>query len=120
MTVPVHHRHRNAYHFTSVDNLESIIETGLFSTNQKIARRISHVNVADEGIQGRRAVMQVPNTNGRCVHDYVPFILQKRPCNCLFFIKKCRSAIYYLSFSFYIITRNKEWVIFYRCFRKYS
>ncbi|HCO4432995.1 TPA: DUF4433 domain-containing protein, partial [Escherichia coli] len=78
MTVPVHHRHRNAYHFTSVDNLESIIETGLFSTNQKIARRISHVNVADEGIQGRRAVMQVPNTNGRCVHDYVPFYFAKK------------------------------------------
>lgn len=78
MAVPIHHRHRNAYHFTSVENLESIIETGLFSTNQKIARRISHVNVADKGIQGRRALMQVPNTNGRCVHDYVPFYFAKK------------------------------------------
>ncbi|ELY6225869.1 DUF4433 domain-containing protein [Cronobacter turicensis] len=78
MSVPAHHRHRNVYHFTSVENLESIIDTGLLSTNQKIARRISHVNVADMGIQGRRALMQVPGTNGRCVHDYVPFYFAKK------------------------------------------
>ena len=78
MAVPDHHRHRNVYHFTSLENLESIIENGLFSTNQKIARQISHVNVADEGIQGRRALMQVPDTNGSCVHDYVPFYFAKK------------------------------------------
>ncbi|MDY4324205.1 DarT ssDNA thymidine ADP-ribosyltransferase family protein [Pectobacterium sp. CHL-2024] len=78
MAVPDHHRHRNVYHFTSVENLESIIDTGLLSTNQKISRRISHVNVADEGIQGRRALMQVPGTNGCCVHDYVPFYFAKK------------------------------------------
>lgn len=78
MAVPVHHRGRNAYHFTSIQNLESIINHGIFSTNQKITRGIMHVNVAEEGIQRRRALMQVPGTNGRCVHDYVPFYFAKK------------------------------------------
>lgn len=78
MAVPAHHRFRNAYHFTSLENLESIIDNGIFSTNQKIARGIMHVNVAEEGIQRRRAQMQIPGTNGRCVHDYVPFYFAKK------------------------------------------
>nr|WP_315468498.1 DarT ssDNA thymidine ADP-ribosyltransferase family protein [uncultured Undibacterium sp.] len=78
MAVPTHHSFRKAYHFTSLENLESIIDNGLFSTNQKIARGISHVNVAEEGIQRRRAQMQVPGSNGRCVHDYVPFYFAKK------------------------------------------
>jgi len=78
MTVPDRYRLRNAYHFTSIENLESIIDSGLFSTNQKIARGITHVNVAEEGIQRRRAQMQVPDTNARVVHDYVPFYFAKK------------------------------------------
>lgn len=78
MTVPDRHRLRNAYHFTSIENLESIIDNGLYSTNQKIARGIDHVNVAEEGIQKRRAQMPVPGTNGRFVHDYVPFYFAKK------------------------------------------
>ncbi|ELM3717574.1 DUF4433 domain-containing protein [Aeromonas hydrophila] len=78
MTVPDRYRLRNAYHFTSIDNLESIIDNGLFSTNQKIARNINHVNVAEEGIQRRRAQMPVPGTGGRVVHDYVPFYFAKK------------------------------------------
>ncbi|EIC9802413.1 MULTISPECIES: DarT ssDNA thymidine ADP-ribosyltransferase family protein [Vibrio] len=78
MAVLQHHRHRNAYHFTSIENLESIIDNGIFSTNQKIARGIEHVNVAEEGIQRRRAQMQIPGVVGRCVHDYVPFYFAKK------------------------------------------
>lgn len=78
MAVPERYRRRNAYHFTSIENLESIIDNGLFSTNQKIARNINHVNVAEEGIQRRRAQMQVPGTGGRVVHDYVPFYFAKK------------------------------------------
>jgi len=78
MAVPTHHRHRNAYHFTSIENLESIIDNGIFSTNQKIARGIVHVNVAEEGIQRRRALMQIPGMDGRFVHDYVPFYFAKK------------------------------------------
>lgn len=78
MAIPAHHSFRNAYHFTSIENLESLIDNGIFSTNQKIARGIAHVNVAEEGIQRRRAQMQVPGSNGRCVHDYVPFYFAKK------------------------------------------
>lgn len=78
MAVPTFYRSRNAYHFTSIENLESIIDNGIFSTNQKIAHNIQHVNVAEEGIQRRRAQMQVPGSNGRCVHDYVPFYFAKK------------------------------------------
>ncbi|MDR9764668.1 DarT ssDNA thymidine ADP-ribosyltransferase family protein [Shewanella baltica] len=78
MAVPEHQKFRNAYHFTSIENLESIIDNGIFSTNQKLARGIEHVNVAEEGIQRRRAQMQVPDTNGRVVHDYVPFYFAKK------------------------------------------
>ena len=78
MAVPAHHRGRSAYHFTSIQNLESIIDHGILSTNQKITRGILHVNVAEEGIQRRRALMQVPGANGRCVHDYVPFYFAKK------------------------------------------
>lgn len=78
MAIPDRYRFRNAYHFTSIENLESIIDNGILSTNQKIARGIDHVNVAEEGIQRRRAQMQVPGTNGRVVHDYVPFYFAKK------------------------------------------
>ncbi|SDX87309.1 DarT ssDNA thymidine ADP-ribosyltransferase family protein [Nitrosomonas sp. Nm33] len=78
MPISANHRFRNTYHFTSLENLESIIDNGIFSTNQKLARGITHVNVAEQGIQGRRALMQVPGTNGRCVHDYVPFYFAKK------------------------------------------
>ncbi|MDX7853788.1 DarT ssDNA thymidine ADP-ribosyltransferase family protein [Aeromonas caviae] len=78
MAVPDKYRHRNAYHFTSIENLESIIDNGLYSTNQKNARNINHVNVAEEGIQRRRAQMQVPGAGGRVVHDYVPFYFAKK------------------------------------------
>lgn len=78
MSIPEAYRSRNAYHFTSIENLESIINDGLLSTNLKRRRGITHVNVAEEGIQERRALMQVPGANGRTVHDYVPFYFAKK------------------------------------------
>ncbi|OQS33987.1 DarT ssDNA thymidine ADP-ribosyltransferase family protein [Chromobacterium haemolyticum] len=78
MAVPAHHRFRNAYHFTLLDNLKSIIDNGILSTNKKIALKIMHVNVAEEGIQKRRALMKIPSENDRYVHDYVPFYFAKK------------------------------------------
>ena len=78
MPISDKYRYRYAYHFTSIENLESIIDQGLLSTNSKIARGITHVNLAEEGIQHRRALMQVPGSGGRCVHDYVPFYFAKK------------------------------------------
>jgi hypothetical protein len=78
MPIANHHRSRNAYHFTSIENLESIIDHGIYSTNRKIALGIEHANVAEQSIQDRRAQMLVPGADGRTVHDYVPFYFAKK------------------------------------------
>ncbi|CAM3069167.1 DarT ssDNA thymidine ADP-ribosyltransferase family protein [Paenibacillus sediminis] len=71
--IPAKHSNRYFYHFTHMDNIESIIDNGLISTNQKNSRGISHVNVANENIQIRRSNTQVPCHPHGNIHDYVPF-----------------------------------------------
>lgn len=78
MSVPQNLKGRYAYHFTLVNNLESIIDSGLLCTNLKNERRISHENIAEQGIQGRRSTMPVPCSGGNHVHDYVPFYFAKK------------------------------------------
>lgn len=78
MGIPASLKGRYAYHFTLFDNLESIIDSGILCTNQKNCLGVSHENVAEEGIQGRRSTMLVPCSNGKVVHDYVPFYFSKK------------------------------------------
>ncbi len=78
MSIPQGLRGRYAYHFTLVDNLESIIDSGLLCTNLKNKHGISHENIAEQGIQGRRSTMPVPCSGGNFVHDYVPFYFSKK------------------------------------------
>ena len=78
MALPDSLKGRYAYHFTSIDNLNSIIENGLLCTNLKNEQNISHQNIAELGIQGRRSTMSVPCSDGKFVHDYVPFYFSKR------------------------------------------
>ena len=54
MAVPAHHRGRNAYHFTSIQNLESIIDHCIFSTNQNPdnTERIKNGETAPKGKKG--------------------------------------------------------------------
>jgi hypothetical protein len=73
MAVPVEHNNRFIYHFTHLDNLESIIQNGLLSPNLKQGARISHYDVAAGTIQQRRSKMIVKAEPGGTVHDYVPF-----------------------------------------------
>lgn len=73
MSIPGEHARRYFFHFTHIDNLQSIVEHGLISTNLKNKSRIEHVNVASESIQERRSTMVVPCGNKGVVHDYVPF-----------------------------------------------
>ncbi|MFC3750091.1 DarT ssDNA thymidine ADP-ribosyltransferase family protein [Paenibacillus sp. GCM10012306] len=70
---PVTFPNKYFYHFTHLDNIESIIENGLISTNEKKKNGITHVNVANERIQGRRSNMIVPCHPNGTIHDYVPF-----------------------------------------------
>jgi hypothetical protein len=69
---------RHAYHFTSLWNLESVIDNGLLSTNRKIAGGVGHLDVANQEIQRRRKTMAIPGVQDRYVHDYVPFYFAKR------------------------------------------
>ncbi|MBW1716435.1 MAG: DUF4433 domain-containing protein [Deltaproteobacteria bacterium] len=68
------------YHLTHVVNLSSIIQSGgCLSFNQKQDREISHVDIAYERIQDRRARTLVPCGPRGCLHDYVPFFFAPRP-----------------------------------------
>lgn len=63
------------YHFTHIDNLDSILQNGLLCTNKKNKLEIGHYDIANKTIQGRRSEMEIICT-GKCygkVHDYVPF-----------------------------------------------
>jgi hypothetical protein len=89
MPIPDRYNGRYAYHFSSIENLDSIIELGLLSTNQKLQRGVTHVDVAAAGIQCRRGAMEVPGSEGRHVHDYVPFYFaQKTPMQLSVILKK--------------------------------
>jgi len=78
MSIPANLRGRYAYHFTMLDNLDSIIENGLLSTNKKVEKGIVHRDVAEQSIQNRRHTMPVSCSNGKFVHDYVPFYFAQR------------------------------------------
>lgn len=78
MSIPQNFNFSYAYHFTSLQNLDSVIEHGLLSTNRKNQNAIQHVNVAAQGIQSRRSTMIVSGAQGKVVHDYVPFYFAKR------------------------------------------
>ena len=72
MPIPAEHAHRYVYHFSHIDNLLGLLRHGLLANNHAQFPR-KHRSIASEGIQGRRARMQVPCGPKGCVHDYVPF-----------------------------------------------
>jgi len=71
--IPESLRNKYFYHFTHIENLESILKNGLLSTNEKIRQGISHIDIANESIQDRRSEMDVTCFPNGKVHDYVPF-----------------------------------------------
>ncbi len=73
MAIPDKHKDRFIFHFTDIENLDSIIKNGLLCTNKKNEKGIKHKNIANMAIQERRANMDVPVGPGGKVHDYVPF-----------------------------------------------
>lgn len=73
MSIPSEHRSRYVYHMTHLENLESILQNELLSTNEKTRLGIKHKNIANHGIQNRRAAMNVTCGPMGTVHDYVPF-----------------------------------------------
>lgn len=73
MAIPNKHEDKYLYHFTHIENLESIVKNGFLSTNEKDRLAIDHKDVANDNIQLRRHNMKVPVGPGGTVHDYVPF-----------------------------------------------
>lgn len=73
MTIPDRHKSRHIYQFTHLTNLPDILQSGLLSYNEKKRQGISHLSIASESIQDRRARMNVPTGPCGVVHDYVPF-----------------------------------------------
>lgn len=88
MEIPEEHKGRYFYHFTHVDNIESIIENGLLCTNEKERLGINHLNVANNGIQNRRDHMSVTCEPYGTVHDYVPFYFGSKSLMLLAVINK--------------------------------
>ena len=72
-SIPQEYKNKYFYHFTHIENLESILKNGLLSTNKKNEYKISHTNIANETIQERRSEMNVTCSPYGKVHDYVPF-----------------------------------------------
>ncbi|WP_066297937.1 type II toxin-antitoxin system toxin DNA ADP-ribosyl transferase DarT [Bacillus sp. FJAT-29937] len=73
MKIPQKYKGRYFYHFTHIDNIESIVKHGLLSTNEKERISVEHVDLANEDIQLRRSQMDVPCEPYGKIHDYVPF-----------------------------------------------
>ncbi|HEA69903.1 MAG TPA: DUF4433 domain-containing protein [Desulfobacterales bacterium] len=78
MSVSQNLENRHAYHFTHFQNLDSIIDNEILSTNLKISKGVEHKNIAEKGIQSRRSAMLVPCAQDKRVHDYVPFYFSKK------------------------------------------
>lgn len=78
MTIPKDYENRSLYHFTHIDNLESILKHGLLSKNEKIKIGLIHRDISYEEIQERRFSTKVTCGNCGCVHDYVPFYFCRR------------------------------------------
>jgi len=73
MTIPASYKGKYFFHFTHIENLESILTNGLLSMNKKDELGITHTDISSETIQHRRSILNVTcPPNGR-VHDYVPF-----------------------------------------------
>lgn len=78
MSIPSEHRSRYVYHMTHLENLESILQNGLLSTNEKTRLGIKHRNIANQSIQNRRTAMSVPCGPQGTIHDYIPFYFSPR------------------------------------------
>lgn len=73
MTIPANYKGKYFFHFTHIENLESILKNGLLSMNKKDQLGITHTDISSETIQHRRSIMNVTCPPNGKVHDYVPF-----------------------------------------------
>lgn len=73
MSISAKYSGKYFFHFTHIENIDSILKHGILCTNKKQDLEIIHKNVASESIQERRSGMKVTCPPKGLVHDYVPF-----------------------------------------------
>lgn len=83
MAIPDKYSSKYMFHFTHIENLESIMKHGLLCTNKKKEIGLKHFDVASETIQERRSKTKVTCGPKGVVHDYVPFYFTS---NCPMFL----------------------------------
>ncbi len=73
-SIPDAHKSRYLYHFTHLNNLESILrEAAIHSKSKYSSIELPPIySIANHAIQGRRSVMPVTCAAPKTVHDYVP------------------------------------------------
>lgn len=78
-----------AYHFTHIDNLDSILKHGLLATSEKVSKGINHENIANMDIQSTRSQIAITSEHQLVVkspflayefdyHEFVPFYFSER------------------------------------------
>ena len=72
MSIPTKYSGKYFFHFTHIQNLDSIVKNGILCTNKKDELGITHLDVASETIQERRSTMKVTCAPKGKVYDYVP------------------------------------------------
>lgn len=113
MTIPAVHVNRSIYHFTHIDNLPGLLQTGFLAHNHPDFPVSSHRSVAAQGIQCRRADMEVTCGPGGFVHDYVPlYFWSVSPMLLGVINKKNVDQMDILYFEFPIALINRAGVVF--------
>lgn len=72
MGIPAKYSGKYFFHFTHIQDLDSIVKNGILCTNKKDELGTTHLDAASETIQERRSTMEVTCAPKGKVHDYVP------------------------------------------------
>lgn len=95
------------YHFTPLDNLKKIIESGELELKAKnICKTVKDISEAN--IQQRRASTKIPFNSSHSMHDYVPFYFCSRSPMLLGVIKReiiDQHDIIYFEFPINVLTK---------------
>jgi len=109
MPIPPAHANRHIYHFTHIDNLPSLLKYGFLCNNHTDFPSGQCLSVAEQGIQARRAEMDVPCGPGGKVHDYVPLYFGSLSPMLLAVVNKKnvdQMDILYFEFPISLLTRD--------------
>lgn len=113
MPIPNAYTGRYLFHFTHLENLPGILQTGFLSCNEQIKQMIKHRSIALSSIQERRSRMKVTCGPRGVVHDYVPLYFANLSPMLLQIVKAKNADQHYLvHFAYPIDLLNREQVVF--------